>query len=75
MGYPAGWVTDALDNRNASLRCLGNAVVPQVAEAFCLGLLFNAMGHDWHDAAAVVRDMFPTDALEAAAAKVQEAEG
>lgn len=39
MGYPAGWVTDALDNRNASLRCLGNAVVPQVAEAFCLGLL------------------------------------
>ncbi len=39
MGYPAGWVTDVLDNRNAALRCLGNAVVPQVAEAFCLGLL------------------------------------
>lgn len=39
MGYPAGWVTDVLDSRNAALRCLGNAVVPQVAEAFCLGLL------------------------------------
>lgn len=38
MGYPAGWVTDVLDNRNAALRCLGNAVVPQVAEAFALGL-------------------------------------
>lgn len=31
-------MTDVLDNRNAALRCLGNAVVPQVAEAFCLGL-------------------------------------
>lgn len=39
MGYPAGWVTDVLDSRNAALRCLGNAVVPQVAEAFTLGLL------------------------------------
>ena len=39
MGYPAGWVTDVLDSRNAALRCLGNAVVPQVAEAFCLGLM------------------------------------
>lgn len=39
MGYPRGWVTDVLDSRNAALRCLGNAVVPQVAEAFCLGLL------------------------------------
>lgn len=38
MGYPAGWVTDVLDSRNAALRCLGNAVVPQVAEAFTLGL-------------------------------------
>lgn len=30
MGFPAGWVTDLL-GRPASLRCLGNAVVPQVA--------------------------------------------
>ena len=39
MGYPAGWVTDVLDSRNAALRCLGNAVVPQVAETFALGLM------------------------------------
>jgi hypothetical protein len=30
MGFPAGW-TDEL-GRNAALRCLGNAVVPQCAE-------------------------------------------
>ena len=32
MGFPAGWV-DGL-SRTAALRCLGNAVVPQVAERF-----------------------------------------
>lgn len=37
MGYPAGWV-DAAGSRNNQLRCLGNAVVPQVAAAFCGGL-------------------------------------
>ena len=36
MGYPAGWV-DAAGSRNNQLRCLGNAVVPQVAAAFCAG--------------------------------------
>lgn len=38
MGYPAGWV-DAAGSRNNQLRCLGNAVVPQVAAAFCGGLI------------------------------------
>lgn len=33
MGYPAGWVTDLNLTRNAMLRCLGNAVVPQQAVA------------------------------------------
>lgn len=33
MGYPPGWVEPA-GSRNNQLRCLGNAVVPQVAEAF-----------------------------------------
>lgn len=32
MGFPEGWV-DGL-SRTAALRCLGNAVVPQVAETF-----------------------------------------
>ena len=32
MGFPPGWV-DGL-TRTAALRCLGNAVVPQVAERF-----------------------------------------
>jgi len=32
MGFPEGWV-DGL-SRTAALRCLGNAVVPQVAELF-----------------------------------------
>jgi len=32
MGFPTGWV-DGL-SRTAALRCLGNAVVPQVAERF-----------------------------------------
>ena len=32
MGFPEGWV-DGL-TRTAALRCLGNAVVPQVAERF-----------------------------------------
>lgn len=30
MGLPEGWVTDLLP-RTAALRCIGNAVVPQVA--------------------------------------------
>ena len=35
MGYPEGWVTDTLTNRNQALKALGNAVVPQcAAEAF-----------------------------------------
>jgi len=38
MGYPAGWAEPA-GSRNNQLRCLGNAVVPQVAHAFTLGLL------------------------------------
>lgn len=38
MGYPPGWVTDVVTNRNAALRCLGNAVVPQVSEAFARSL-------------------------------------
>lgn len=46
MGYPAGWVTDVLDSRNAALRCLGNAVVPQVAETFALGLMQQEARHD-----------------------------
>lgn len=33
MGYPQGWVTDLDLSRNAMLRCLGNAVVPQQAVA------------------------------------------
>jgi len=33
MGYPPGWVEPAGSRKN-QLRCLGNAVVPQVAEAF-----------------------------------------
>ena len=37
MGYPPGWVEPA-GSRNNQLRCLGNAVVPQVAEAFCRAL-------------------------------------
>lgn len=32
MGYSEGWVTDCGLTRTAALRCLGNAVVPQVAE-------------------------------------------
>ena len=31
MGFPESWVTDVLP-RNPALRCIGNAVVPQVAE-------------------------------------------
>lgn len=46
MGYPAGWVTDVLDSRNAALRCLGNAVVPQVAETFALGLMQQEAARD-----------------------------
>ena len=38
MGYPPGWV-EAAGSRNNQLRCLGNAVVPQVAAAFCAGLI------------------------------------
>lgn len=33
MGYPQGWVTDALTTRNPALHALGNAVVPQCAAA------------------------------------------
>jgi site-specific DNA-cytosine methylase len=32
MGLPAGWITDIVGSRAACLRCLGNSVVPQVAE-------------------------------------------
>lgn len=39
MGFPAGWV-DGL-TRTAALRCLGNAVVPQVAELFGRMILAN----------------------------------
>jgi DNA (cytosine-5)-methyltransferase 1 len=30
MGLPPGWVTDHL-GRTAALRCIGNAVLPQVS--------------------------------------------
>jgi DNA (cytosine-5)-methyltransferase 1 len=33
MGLPEGWVTDIVESREAMLRCLGNGVVPQQAEA------------------------------------------
>lgn len=42
MGYPAGWVTEIITNRNAALRCLGNAVVPQVSELFARSLALEA---------------------------------
>lgn len=41
MGFPSGWV-DGL-TRTAALRCLGNAVVPQVAERFGRMVLGEAM--------------------------------
>lgn len=38
MGLPRGWVTDVLDKRGPTLKCLGNGVVPQQA-ALALRLL------------------------------------
>ena len=45
MGFPQGWVTDTLTNRNQALKALGNAVVPQcAAEAFTQ--LHNRMNYE-----------------------------
>lgn len=39
MGFAKGWVTDVDIPRTAQLRCLGNAVQPQTAEAAIRHLL------------------------------------
>jgi len=54
MGYPAGWVTDALTNRRQALHALGNAVVPQ-----CAAAAFTALAARVDDQAADGRSQTP----------------